>query len=138
MRRPRAGGCVLLVEDYDDCRELYAEALHEAGLGVLEAQDGAEGVAKALQYQPDLIIMDLFLPRMRGDEALRCLREDSRTRGISALLLTAHAAEVADPWSLECDLLVAKPCLPRRLITLVFRMLAASSGGTWPKSRGAA
>ena len=71
---------VLLVEDQSDLRRLYAEQLALSGFDVIEAGDGAEGLARATDRTPDVVLMDLSLPRMDGWEATRRLKSDERTQ----------------------------------------------------------
>jgi CheY-like chemotaxis protein len=122
---------VLVVDDFRDGREMYAEYLSQDGFAVAEAADGEEAVAKARALLPDVVLMDLSLPGMDGWEATRVLKADPRTRHIRIVALTAHAlasyAESAR--AAGCDGVVTKPCLPPDLAAEVRRQLAASSSG---------
>ena len=69
---------VLVVDDFDDAREMYAEYLEFAGFQVETARNGAEAVEKAQVAEPDIILMDLSLPVMDGWEATRLIKGDSR------------------------------------------------------------
>jgi two-component system cell cycle response regulator DivK len=82
---------VLLVEDNEDNRTIYSTVLRHLGFQVIEAVDGVEAVALARSERPDLILMDISIPRMDGWEATRVLREDPSTRDIPIIALTAHA-----------------------------------------------
>lgn len=119
---------VLVVDDYQDAREMYAEYLEYSGFRVAEAKNGAEAIEKALALLPDVILMDLSLPVMDGWEATRRLKGDDRTRHIPVVALTGHAltghAEGAK--SAGCDAFVTKPCLPDALVVEVKRMLAVT------------
>jgi hypothetical protein len=79
---PEGGVTVLVVDDYEDNRQMYAELLSYAGFAVIEASNGAEGLATAQTVLPDLIVMDLSLPVMDGWEATRRLKSDARTKHI--------------------------------------------------------
>ncbi|HLM46046.1 MAG TPA: response regulator, partial [Myxococcaceae bacterium] len=70
---------VLIVDDYQDAREMYAEYLEFSGFRVAEARNGAEAVEKAFALRPSVILMDLSLPVMDGWEATRRLKADART-----------------------------------------------------------
>jgi CheY-like chemotaxis protein len=85
---------------------MYAHYLCMKGFRVSKARDGTEGVERALDLQPDLILMDLWLPRMSGWEATQRLKLDERTKHIPVLVVTGHSS--APP--LECDGLLTKPC----------------------------
>ena len=70
---------VLVVDDYQDAREMYAEYLNFSGFRVTEASTGDEAVEKAFAQRPDVILMDLSLPGMDGWAATRQLKNDERT-----------------------------------------------------------
>ena len=119
---------VLVVDDYADSRQMYAELLAYAGYRVAEARDGAEAIAVAQRVLPDLIVMDLSLPVIDGWEATRRLKGDDLTRHIPVLALTGHAPErVAghseDAREAGCDAFLAKPCSPDRLLEVVLETL---------------
>src|SRR5919202_5102665 len=82
---------VLVVEDYQDSREMYSAYLQFSGYRVAEATNGLEAIEKTLELMPDIILMDLALPRMDGWEATRRLKLDDRTSHIPIVALTGHA-----------------------------------------------
>ena len=82
---------VLVVDDYQDAREMYAEYLSFSGFRVAEAGTGVEALEKAFELQPDVILMDLSLPGMDGWAATRRLKTDDLTRHIPVVALTGHA-----------------------------------------------
>ena len=118
---------ILVVDDYQDAREMYAEYLQFSGFRVAEARNGNEAVEKAFELVPDLILMDLSLPGMDGWEATRQLKSDERTRRIPVVALTGHALAGASEGARKagCDSFVTKPCLPDDLVVEVRRMLNA-------------
>jgi len=120
---------VLVVEDYQDAREMYSAYLQFSGYRVAEATNGVEAIEQAQELMPDIILMDLALPKMDGWEATRRLKGDERTRDIPIVALTGHAlAGHAEGARLAgCDSFVTKPCLPDALVTEIKRMLSASS-----------
>jgi len=81
--------CILLIEDDQDMRELVAGSLEHSGFDVQKAEDGIKGQAIALQYGPDLIVLDLMLPKVDGLTLCQRLRRDERTAQIPILMLTA-------------------------------------------------
>ena len=127
MTDPNAPPLVLVVEDYQDAREMYAAYLQFSGYRVAEATNGVEAIEKTLDLMPDIILMDLALPRMDGWEATRRLKMDARTKHIPIVALTGHAlAGHADgARQAGCDSFVTKPCLPDALVAEIQRMLAA-------------
>lgn len=120
---------VLLVEDNDDNRMIYATILMHRGYSVVESPDGLDGVRKAAAYCPDLIIMDISLPVMDGLEATRRIRANPNTSEIPVLAVTAHAREVdrRNAFAAGCSDYLAKPLEPRRLAEEVERMIGPAS-----------
>jgi two-component system, cell cycle response regulator DivK len=118
---------ILVVDDYQDAREMYAEYLQFSGFRVAEARNGNEALEQAFALKPDLILMDLSLPGMDGWEATRQLKSDERTRHIPVVALTGHALAGASDGAKKagCDSFVTKPCLPDDLVVEVRRMLNA-------------
>jgi CheY-like chemotaxis protein len=125
------GPLILVVDDYQDAREMYAEYLQYSGFRVAEARNGNEAVAQARSLKPDLILMDLSLPGMDGWEATRVLKADEETRHIPIVALTGHALAGASEGARKagCDSFVTKPCLPDDLVVEVRRMLNAVKQG---------
>ena len=119
---------ILVVDDYQDARETYAEYLQFSGFRVAEARNGNEAVEQAFALKPDLILMDLSLPGMDGWEATRRLKADERTSHIPIVALTGHALAGASEGAKKagCDSFVTKPCLPDDLVVEVRRMLGAA------------
>ena len=124
---PQDKPLILVVDDYQDAREMYAEYLEFSGFRVAEAKNGAEALEKAFELAPDVILMDLSLPVMDGWEATRRLKADERTRNIPVVALTGHALSGHSNGAKEagCDAFVTKPCLPDALVQEVKRQLAA-------------
>jgi CheY-like chemotaxis protein len=135
---------VLVVEDYQDAREMYVEYLKFSGFRVAEARNGIEALERAFELHPDIILMDLALPRMDGWEATRRLKIDERTNDIPVVALTGHAlaGHVEGARRAGCDSFVTKPCLPDALVEEIRRMLAqrsvaaASAAGRRPSPVG--
>ena len=125
------GPLILVVDDYQDAREMYAEYLQYSGFRVAEAKNGNEAVAQARSLRPDLILMDLSLPGMDGWEATRVLKADDATKHIPIVALTGHALAGASEGARKagCDSFVTKPCLPDDLVVDVKRMLNAVKQG---------
>jgi CheY-like chemotaxis protein len=119
------GPLILVVDDYEDAREMYAEYLRFCGFRVAEARNGNEALEQAFSLMPDLILMDLSLPGMDGWEATRQLKADPRTARIPVVALTGHALAGASEGAKKagCDSFVTKPCLPDDLVVEVRRML---------------
>ena len=120
---------VLVVDDFQDNREMYAEYLSYCGFRVIEAKNGKEAIEQAFAQSPNVIIMDLSLPVMDGWEATRRLKADGRTKSIPVIALTGHALQGHSKGALDagCDAFVAKPCLPDQLVLEIKRMLGTSA-----------
>ena len=120
---------VLVVDDFQDNREMYAEYLAYCGFRVIEAKNGKEAIEQAFAQSPNVIIMDLSLPVMDGWEATRRLKADGRTKSIPVIALTGHALQGHSKGALDagCDAFVAKPCLPDQLVLEIKRMLGTSA-----------
>lgn len=120
---------LLLVEDNEDNRIIYCTVLRHLGYIVLEAQDGVQAVELARSAQPDLILMDISIPRMDGWEATRVLRGDPRTSAIPIIALTAHA--LADDRARASQVgftsYLAKPIEPRVVVAEIRRWIGDGS-----------
>lgn len=122
---------VLVVDDFQDNREMYAEYLVFSGFRVIQAANGKEALDQAFENRPDIIIMDLSLPVMDGWEATRRLKADRRTHEIPVVALTGHAMQGHSKGAIEagCDSFVAKPCLPDQLVAEIRKMLSTPRMG---------
>jgi two-component system, cell cycle response regulator DivK len=119
-------GTILIVDDFEDNRTMYAEFLKFSGYDVVEASDGLEAIDKATSFPPDVVVMDLSLPLLDGWEATRRLKRDPRTQHIPVVVLSGHVLE--GHWKSArdagCDGFLAKPCLPETLLETVRQVLA--------------
>jgi len=138
--KSKEGPLILLVDDFQDNREMYAEYLVHSGFRVAEAGSGHEAIEKAVKSLPDLIVMDLALPGMDGWEATRHLKGDQRTRKIPVVALSGNAlsGHLRRAKEVGCDGFLAKPCLPRTLLTEIQRMLVEHAKGGAKKPTGKA
>ncbi|MEN3338669.1 MAG: two-component system, cell cycle response regulator DivK [Acidobacteriota bacterium] len=112
---------ILLVEDFDDAREMYSEYLSFSGFRVATATTGQQAVEDARTLNPDLILMDLSLPGLDGWEATRILKNDPATAHLVIVALSAHAlaSDGEGARRAGCDGFIAKPCLPPDLVTQI-------------------
>jgi DNA-binding response OmpR family regulator len=108
---------VLVADDEEDIRALVAFRLRRAGYDVITAADGAEALTLATTRLPDLIVLDMMMPKATGLEVTRSLREQDSTRDIPVILLTARAqeADVASGFEAGADDYVKKPFSPMDL-----------------------
>lgn len=116
---------ILVVDDFEDGREMYASYLRFSGYRVDEAADGQEALDKAFELLPDIILMDLSLPVKDGWQATRELKRDARTAKIPIVALTGHALEAHSRSAKEagCDAFIVKPCMPMDLLNEIRRIL---------------
>lgn len=116
---------VLLVEDNEDNLVVYRTILEHVGYEVIEARDGEEGVSRARSLRPDIILMDISIPKMDGWEATERLKGDDQTSAIPIIALTAHALEEdrAKAMRAGCDGYLAKPVEPRRVVQEVEKFI---------------
>lgn len=121
---------ILLVEDNDLNREMLSRRLTRRGYDVVLATDGQEGVNRAREGHPDVILMDMSLPVKDGWTAARELKADAATAGIPILALTAHAMSGDREQALEagCDDYDTKPIEFDRLLEKIVALLARSGG----------
>jgi|SRR5688572_7630732 two-component system, cell cycle response regulator DivK len=120
-----AAKTVLLVEDNEDNRIIYSSFLRYAGYQVAEAITGPEGIERARELSPDLILMDISIPLIDGWEATRILKADPATSSIPIVAVTAHAlaADRAKAAEVGCDDYLAKPATPQAVLGVVRRFL---------------
>jgi DNA-binding response OmpR family regulator len=123
---------VLIVDDDEDCRVIYSTALEAAGFNVLLAADGEAGVLTAKAEHPDVVLMDVVMPRLNGCDAVRALRADRSTHGMPTLAITAamHKHHRGELEAAGFDAVLLKPVEPRLVVTAV---RLAISGGAQPK-----
>lgn len=109
---------MLVVDDSADIRELWRLWLTFWGFSVDEARNGYDAIQKATEVQPDLILMDLWMPVVDGIEATRQLKADSRTSHVPVLAVSAqtHAPDSSTALAVGADAFLAKPCDPDRLL----------------------
>jgi two-component system, cell cycle response regulator DivK len=116
---------VLIVDDFQDNREMFAEFLSFSGFRVVEASNGHEAVERALELLPDVVLMDLSLPGLDGWEATRIIRKDPRAQQMKILALSGHAlaGHTKEAIDAGCDGFITKPCLPEALVSEIHRVL---------------
>ena len=127
----RRSPLVLVVDDFEDNRAMYAEYLAYSGYSVEQAADGEEAVKLAQDLLPDIVVMDLSLPIMDGWEATRRLKADPATSGIPVVALTAHAMKSDHDRAMAsgCDDFATKPI---EFAVLLDKITRALGGGSAP------
>ena len=120
-----SGKTILHVEDNDFNRKIVRDLLAHTSYRLIEANDGEMGVALALQELPDLILMDVQMPKVSGLEATRTLRADPKTAKIPIIAVTSFALSGDDKKATEAgaSAYLAKPYSPRTLLNLIRQFL---------------
>jgi len=115
---------ILLVEDNEDNRDMLSRRLERKDFLVTLAVDGLDGVNKAKENMPDLILMDMSLPVMDGWQATKTLKSDSETKNIPVIALTAHAMASDRDKAMEagCDDYDTKPIDFKRLLDKIEKL----------------
>ncbi|PTX96810.1 DNA-binding response regulator [Spartobacteria bacterium LR76] len=116
---------VLVVEDESDVVDLLRYNLSRAGFGVMIANDGVEGLEMARKNRPDIIVLDLMLPRMDGLAVCKALKREPETEQMPIVMLTAKSEpnERVGGLELGADDYVTKPFSPRELVLRVQALL---------------
>ena len=106
-----SGRCILVVEDQEDNRTILRDLLTNAGLEVLEAVTGEEGVRMAEAHRPDLILMDIQLPVVDGYDATRRIKAREELRAVPVIAVTSYAlsGDEEKARAAGCDGYVTKP-----------------------------
>jgi CheY-like chemotaxis protein len=117
---------ILIIDDEDDIREVAALSLESvAGWEVVSANSGAQGLARAIEHQPDAILLDVMMPGMDGPTTFRELRKNPTTARIPVLLLTAkvHSSDQRRFADLGVEAVLFKPFDPLTLSTQIAAVL---------------
>ncbi len=122
---------ILVVEDNEMNRDVVARRLRREGFEVILAVDGVEGMEVAVAAQPDLILLDLSLPRVDGWALARLLRAEPKTKRIPIIALTAHAMVGDREKALEagCDDYATKPIDTPSLLGQINTLLTGAGAG---------
>jgi DNA-binding response OmpR family regulator len=117
---------ILVAEDETDIRKLITFSLQYAGYEVIEALDGEEAINKARDEQPDLILLDVKMPKVNGYEACTVLKDHCSTQGIPIVFLSARGqeAEIRRGLALGAEEYILKPFAPDELYRRVGSILA--------------
>lgn len=123
------GRKVLVAEDEPDIRGLIAFSLEYAGFVVIQASDGEEAIQKAEGERPDLILLDVRMPKMNGYEACKVLKAQESTRHIPIVFLSARGqeAEIKHGLDLGAEEYILKPFAPDQLYLRVETILRRQS-----------
>ena len=116
----------MLVEDADELRLVYRQALAMAGFQVLEARGGFEALRHLEAHRPDVIVLDLIMPGVDGYTVRNELAAQAHTRDIPVVIVTG-VTEVLQTLDVAC--ILRKPFVPDDLVAAVYRCLASGAAG---------
>ena len=116
---------ILVADDEEDLRELVSYRLSRSGYEVVEAVDGQEAFELATERTPDLMVLDVMMPRLDGYELTRRVREQDSLRSVPVILLTARSQEtdVSRGFDVGADDYLKKPFNPDELVARVRAVL---------------
>jgi CheY-like chemotaxis protein len=119
------GTSILVAEDERDIREFLVVALQVSGFNVIEARNGEEAIALTHRHYPDLILLDIRMPKLSGFQACEMLKAEPNTRDIPIVFLSAYANkdEIQRGLALGADEYLTKPIAPDVLIERVTEVL---------------
>ncbi|NQT90480.1 MAG: response regulator [Candidatus Omnitrophica bacterium] len=116
---------VLLIEDEESLVELLKFRLEASGYGIETALDGEEGINKIKELKPDLVILDITMPKMHGYDVCRLAKANEETRDIPIIMLTAHAQkkDIEEAMESGADTFISKPFEPKDLLEKIEKLL---------------
>jgi CheY-like chemotaxis protein len=122
---------VLIVDDVAEVRKLYALYLGAHGLNVVTARDGVEALEAMARDRPDVVVLDMSLPRMTGWEMLEKVRAQPQTRDLIVVVLTGaiFPGSSNEAYRSGADAYLTKPCAPGALLAEIIRL----TGGPAPE-----
>src|SRR5689334_23634191 len=121
---------ILMDKDTEDNRQILRDRFATTDYELIEATDGATGLAMAGKHKPDIILMDIQLPVLDGYEVTRRIKADPALRHIPVIAVTSYAlsGDEAKARAAGCDAYVTKPFSPRQLLSVVRGYLPDDGG----------
>ena len=119
---------ILVVEDEPKSLKLTRDILQASGYATIEATDGKQGVELAKLRKPDLILMDIMMPKMDGYTACHAIKTDQATKAIPVIMLTGVEHELNKKLAKEmgADGYITKPCTHQELLDVINQFLPTS------------
>lgn len=116
---------VMVVEDSVTQRQMICDLLKESGLDVKVASDGVQALEEVEKHCPDLVVLDIVMPRMNGYELCRRLKSDPKTQNIAVVMCSSKGEEFDRYWGMKqgADAYIAKPFQPTELVGTVKQLL---------------
>ncbi len=122
---------ILIIDDDMNNRNILKARLESAGYQTAEADNGEDGITKAQNLRPDIIILDVMMPKVDGWLACHILKSDTRTKNIPVVMLTACARQMEElrGWESGADEYLTKPCDHKRLLEIIAGFLTPARSG---------
>ncbi len=120
------GKVVLLVDDDLTLREMYDERLKAEGFEIVQATNGEEALAKAKETKPNVILLDIMMPKVNGFDVLKQLKEDAELKAIPVIILTALIQDVDRLQGMQlgaADYIVKSETMPGEVIAKIKKAL---------------
>ena len=116
---------ILVVEDSLSQRQMISDLLRGSGLKVAVACDGVEALENIQKFSPDLVVLDIVMPKMNGYEVCRRLKGDPKTQNVPVVMCSSKGEEFDRYWGMKqgADAYIAKPFQPTELIGTVKQLL---------------
>jgi len=116
---------VLVVEDSPPQREMITTLLKDNGLSVSSASDGVEALEQIQNTCPDIVVLDIVMPRMNGYELCRRLKDNPKTKGMPVVMCSTKGEEFDRYWGMRqgADAYISKPFQPQELVGTVRQLL---------------
>ena len=116
---------VLVVDDSPTQRELIIDALQNSGLTVMAVNDGMEALQHMQMTFPDLVVLDIVMPKMNGYEVCRKLKTDPKTQKVPVIMCSSKGEEFDRYWGMKqgADAYIVKPFQPKELVATVKQLL---------------
>ncbi len=123
-------GRVLVVDDMEDNRDLYATFLEHCGFETDQAVNGEDALAKITEEPPDVVVMDLAMPKLDGWQATRLVKANPNTAHVIVIVVTGNATEsnISAAHAAGADAVCRKPCLPKDLLATIEKHLKVRDG----------
>lgn len=119
---------VLVVDDFAPIRNMYIDVLQRCHVDIISASNGEDALHLINTEKPDIIVLDVDMPRMSGLEVLKRVRYNSATKDTCVIIVTANHVVAHSDIISEADLVLIKPVSPIDLVNFVRRFLPASNG----------
>lgn len=112
---------ILIVDDDLQQQLICFKILKKLGFNVIFADDGVEALEQAKRYAPNLIILDVILPKMNGYEVCRRLKSDTKTQKLTVIMYSNKSEACDHYWGIKqgADAYISKPCHPKDLINII-------------------